>query len=352
MRAKAFSIVVLVVIVLLAGAAAPAAAQQGEVDSSRCPDTVDNNVVLRLPDGSTVGPDGSVALYPGTRVDVVLCSGGDVEPADGVAWSLEPAEGITITSAETDHYEIEIADVAADREVDLGSSIPERDAVRAPGLTAAAGHAVDVTVGGDSYRITVANESRAAALQSHSEAYRENATAVTEAAASLTASDASVDAMSDSAAELDRVEPLQNNYDALQSGLFDAAARGDDDAVAALDAYESHRAETLSSVREDLESADVDGRANDGATSVLLNVLGFLAIGAVVGGAGGWYVTKDIMDDIGYKRSRGSAFDFGSEQLTKQFVVAGAFLVAALAALVGTGLHGALLAVLRAVIGL
>jgi hypothetical protein len=92
--------------------------------------------------------------------------------------------------------------------------------------------------------------------------------------------------------------------------------------------------------------------ASSAAMDILLNVFGLLAVGVVIGGAGGWYYTNGIMDEVDYKRSRVSGFDFGSSLLAKQFVVAAVLLVAAIGIVVGMGLAGPLVDVFQAVIPL
>ncbi|RLM53897.1 hypothetical protein DVK02_10740 [Halobellus sp. Atlit-31R] len=359
MRANARTILLVGVVaaVVAGGVAAPASAQAADagIDSEICPNTAENNLVVVLPDGSTLGPGDRARLYPGTRVDVALCSSGDVELADGVAWSLEPVDGIAIEASRERHYEVSIAEVDADVGVALGSAVPQRETVRAPDLTAASGAVVTLRVANETHRVAVENDSRAETLRRQSERYRSTATELRAAASEL--AESTGERAGGPAAAGDRLaqaETLDSSHQAVQSILFDAAARGDAGAVDALGAYETDRSETAEAVRTDLQTANdrLAAQTKTAATGALVNLLGFLTVGVAIGSVGGWIATTRILSDVAHRRSRSSSVDYSPRQLASPLFVAALFAVGAVVLGWWFDAFGPLWAVFEAVIDL
>lgn len=356
-RARVVTMATLIAVALLAGAAVPAAAQSAG-DGDVCPTGSGNSLVVLLPDGTAVQPGDEVALYTGTEAELFLCSDGDyTSNPTGSLWELngDAVDGVVVDDdgALEYRYEITFDGVDEPTPVDFGSGIDGPSDIDEPSVTATPGHVAVLSVGEEQYRVSLSNADEAETLRQRSQTYASTASEMRDAASSLrSANESGVDAST--VETVNQTGELNESYAAVQTTLFAAAADGDEDAAAALDAYHAHRDDTVASAREGLNSAQnsVQRDARSAAMSVLLNVLGLLAVGAVIGGAGGWYYTKGIMEDVDYKRSRVSGFDFGSSLLAKQLVVAGVLLVAAVGIVVGTGLTDTLVAVFRAVIPL
>jgi hypothetical protein len=358
MRVNGIVLGVVVGMVLLAGVAAPTTAQSGDDASSICPGTAGDSLVVVLPDGTAVQPGDSATLYAGTGGELVLCSGGefDTNPT-GSRWELngDAIDGITVEGSSEYRYEITIANVDERVTIDFGadSAISGPSEVNTPDIEATAGTLDVVSVGGSGpYRISFADEDRLTRFQDANDTYVSTAGEMRTAAAEINADGAAVDR--GRITELDQTTAFRDSYDTVQRSLFAAAAAGDADATAAMGAYADHREETVTAVQNDLRAANekLGSRARNGATSLLLNVVGFLIVGAVVGGALGRYVTGKILGEVAHKRSRTSAVDFSPRQLAGQLGAAVLLLLAATGIGWYFGLVDALVAALRAVIGL
>ncbi|MFB6091747.1 MAG: hypothetical protein ABEK02_01910 [Haloquadratum sp.] len=350
MRTKRIALGVLAILVIFSGTASPVAAQS--VSEEDCP-VGEDNLILVLPGGTVVEPGENITLYPGTKVNIALCDGGiPMTPGPNKYWALRSAEGLSVAEPKGKFYPATIANVNATVEVALGEATT-KDSVTAPKLTVVAGNVVTASPGEETYQISVENPSQ---FRKRNEAYYKTAREMRTSANRLnrSADTGNISKLSKKRRGVNQTGVLESNYRAVQSMLFRAATRHNRDAVAALGAYYEHRNETLTAVRTDLRNANdqLRTRARKSAMGVVTNLLGFVLLGAIVGGVGGWYVTDRVLDRVAHRRSRTSAVDFHPKQLGGQLLVALVCIVAAGAVVWQFELVGPLGAVFEAVIGL
>jgi len=347
----------------LAAVAGPAAAQVDPANEDDiCEGAPDgDSLVLVLSDGTYVHAGDSVTLLPGTEADVALCSDGQIDPvgADS-AWALQgDVDGISINSTDQSSYGIVVSDVSGDVSVDLAPAVSSRS-VTAPDVTASPGRVTTARVDGEPYRIAFDSDQRQRFTDAN-QSYVTNLTRMNSMAESLNGSlnegvkpeDLDVSSLNNTTEDLNRTAEVQTQYRRVQSLLFESATGGNAGATAALDAYQDRHRRTVAGTATHLRSANakLQQKTSELATDVLLNLLGVLVVGAVVGAVGGRTATNYVLRQVEGKRRRSSAYDFRLRQLLPQFGTALLLVAAAVGVAVATGLVGQLVEAVVAVIG-
>ena len=357
MRLVRLTVGIVVLSLVFGGVAAgPASAQVNEDSGDQiCEDAPPdgNSLVLVFPDETYVYGDESVTLLPETEADIILCSGGNVE--DTGTWpgpSNGGIDGANVISQDDFSYSInftdETASVSFESAIESSDEVTGPDEVNAPDVTVTPGRIASISVDGESFTVVVDSEDRSDLTDANG-SYVTTLNGMQTAAGNLnnSAEDGSIDGLDGSLSAADnKTQALNDNYTQIQSILFTANSTG------ALNAYEERHNSSLAEVQENLDNAKdkIDTRTRNTAVGVLINLLGVLLAGAVVGAVGGWYGTNRVLADVEGKRRRSSAVDFRPKHLAGQAAVAVLFIGGAVALAVVLGLLNPIIVAIGAVI--
>lgn len=263
-------------------------------------------LVAVLADGTQL--DDEATLYRGTVLDLVLCTDGDPE-SHGTAWSLDVAGLEEIPTEEHDEHEdyvlrVEVTDDAPD----LPAAIEEKDDVGGLTIRVRGRPTYETATGHDMTFPDATTREAYAAAEARFEA---NRTAIVEAADALNGTSAALEnggdldpsAVENVASAFERTGDLSADRRGMETQLFAAATRtGDPAAVEAMARLEDREAATHAAARGSLSEyrAALDAATRQARTSVLVNLLGALAAGLVVGAGPGWWLARRKLSDVDY----------------------------------------------------
>ena len=349
--------IVVLSLVVAGVAAAPASAQvdpdDGDEICADAPATGDSPVIV-LSDDSYIHPDESsdieATLLPGTKADLALCSGGDVEPTG--AWDVSDISGISVDETDQYSYRITVTDVTERVTAEFGPAVQNRDNVNDLRVNVTPGRVAVTQIGGEPYPIVVSDAERSRLSDANRE-YESTLNEMENAARELNNTAGNIDpnesvSNGERWPRINQTDTVNRRYTEIQSVLFSA------NATDALDASESYHSDRLDGIRSHLENANQDlARQTRGtAMGVLGNLLAVLLVGAVLGGVGGRFATNRILSSVETERRRSSAVDFRPKHLAGQAVAALVLVAAAVGIAVVFGLVEPLVAAVQAVIPL
>lgn len=257
---KLTGLCLLVVGVLVTGSATPAAGSTAIEADTVCNPSVSDRVVGVLPGGETI--EREMALYPGTRLSLILCDGGKAVTTE--AWSLESGDELSNVTQNPQSYTVEIGSQV--EAFDVGDLVVERRDASGPRIYPQVGDAAATTFTGTS-AVSFATDANRDRFVEAEEAYleartelEEHITSLNESTAGLQSSgvpnDASFERLNRSrrraVAITETWDELQNHSAELEGRLYEAA-------------WASHggstELDTLSKVIDDTQQSKTNARS-------------------------------------------------------------------------------------------
>lgn len=316
--------------------------------SEVCQD-VGDEVVAVSSTGGTYGAGASLAVFPGTKLHLVRCSGGEATQVKS-AWKFVAPSGVAVSTIDESAYAVEIEPGATGKEI----SVEERTELSpAPGptITVTAGATAVADVG--DRRVRFGSREAAVRYERAEDEYLAERNRLRERTAQLdnrTEAVSSGEPVRNETKEI--LETLRGTEELVESrrnatsALFAAAMRGNEAAVATMRALRSDEAETRREIRDSVDAyeAALGTRERGAVGGIVTNFLAAALGGLVLGGVGGWAFTRRRLEAVRRERQYSASATYGLKQMGPPMVVGGLLVIAAVGLLVATGVLDGLLA--------
>jgi hypothetical protein len=310
---------------------------------------------LLLPDGRVISGNGTVRLYPGSDVRIVVCRPQKDAPSPRAAWELTRTAGLDDIGPVGSQYIRRATISAPNGRLRLGDAIGPGGIV-APTVVVPRGPVHESRVASRTPRSPVDGEIRFQSI-SALETFRTNESEYIAAHAALLETLERINRTDDTVAvvgpeagagtlsELQRrVKALRRARASVRETLFTAAFNGSDAAVPVVRAYDRNLTRTERRVQWTVEAVERDVERDSPSPSGLwVQFLGPLLVGLLIGGGGGWYYTDRELEDAIRRRQYSSSVSLGLDRLRVPMAVALVLLLLGVGLLIGTGLLGTLL---------
>jgi hypothetical protein len=295
-------------------------------DSSRSP-----VVRVLLPNGTVLQENDRMDLYPGSEVRVVACGDGQAKQT-GSEWTLSPNAGFEVGKQLKTGYEVTITRTEGTVELVAGIEQTTVESGAAPTIRTPSGYVARSTVSGLQIRF------KSAAARDRYVQARNNYTTVhgkiIEKTESLNSTSNASKAKTIAADLNQSSSDLRDARQELQVALFRPAMNGNESAVKTIDELEDNQSATETRLRGGLS----DGYELEGpGVSLLLQFLGPLLAGLLLGAGGSWVYTDRELQDAVRRRQYSSSVSMGLTRLKIQLATGAVLLLIGLGVLVVTG---------------